>query len=243
MDELTAWMRRLRREDQALCRQHHGVPARGAGKRQAHPLRGPARRAARSGLRHLSLHHLLQRHRRLCAASARVCPPQSSTRSWAWSRLTPPAWARGPSPASGSAMKRQSCARPVRSTAQRPAVPAASAPSTSWPRATACRCRARRASPSRSSTCSATWTRSPCAPTMRSTASRPTISPSPSFLTDAKPVMEYYARLAVRHLRRPHAGKICPRPRAATSNMWKRPSAVHIGYVSVGAERESLILR
>ena len=32
-----------------------------------HSLRGTARRAARSGLRHLSLHHLLQRHRRLCA--------------------------------------------------------------------------------------------------------------------------------------------------------------------------------
>ena len=62
MDELTAWI-----DDFGAKIQHHGVPARGAGKRQAHPLRGPARRAARSGLRHLSLHHLLQRYRRLCA--------------------------------------------------------------------------------------------------------------------------------------------------------------------------------
>ena len=103
--------------------------------------------------------------------------------------------------------------------------PAASAPSTSWRRATAWRCRVRRASPSRSSTCSATWTRSLCAPTMRSTACRPTISPSPSSSTAPSPSWSICPAGSATSPA-PAAGRICPRPRAATSNMWKRPSAV-----------------
>ena len=131
---------------------------------------------------------------------------------------------RDPSSASGPARRRRPCATRATNTAPRPADPAASAPSTSWRRATAWRCRVRRASPSRSSTCSATWTRSLCAPTMRSTACRPTISPSPSSSTAPSPSWSICPAGSVTSPA-PAAGRICPRPRGAMSNTWSAPSA------------------
>ena len=61
---------------------------------------------------------------------------------------------------------------------------------------------------------------------MRSTASRPTISPSPSVLDRGQ---ARHGRTMpgwqLRHLRRPPLGGSAARPRATTSSMWKRPSA------------------
>ena len=72
-----------------------------------------------------------------------ACLRPSWTRLWAWSRPTPPAWAKAPLCASGLATRLRSSGMPVGSTAQRPAVPAGSVPSIWWPPATACRFRVR----------------------------------------------------------------------------------------------------
>ena len=116
------------------------------------------------GLRHLSLHHLLQRYRRLCAASARVCPTAKLDRGRGRGQgLLLLRGRRARSPASGSAMRPSKAARGrcgIRrdhrpSAPRRPHRPRGDA----LRRADAGR---DRASPSRSSTCSVLHEGDPC---------------------------------------------------------------------------------
>ena len=63
MDEMMA--------GKTLCSRHQPLSPPGPGRRQVHPVRGPAGRSAGPGLRYLSLHHLLQHHRLLCPGRLR----------------------------------------------------------------------------------------------------------------------------------------------------------------------------
>ena len=68
--------------------------------------------------------------------SAPACPRRGSTGWWAWSRPIPPAWARAPSPASGSGKRRSVCVKPAANTAPRPGGPVGWARWTWWRPAT-----------------------------------------------------------------------------------------------------------
>ena len=76
-----------------------------------------------------------------------------------------------------------------------------------------------------------------CAPTMRSTACRPTISPSPSSSTAPSPSWSICPAGSVTSPA-PAAGRICPRPRRYVEYV-ERAIGCPIGYVSVGPEREA----
>ena len=100
-------------------------------------------------------------------------------------------------------------------TARRQAGPGASGPSTSWRRATACAFRARPASLSPSSTCSATWIRYPSASPTRWTAPRRATSPSPPRLRGQSPSSNTWTAGAATSPK-PENGPTCPLRRGAT---------------------------
>ena len=65
VDEMWDWLQKYAAIFKDYICDAGGLPGRGRPGRQEDPVRGPAGRAAGRGFRHLPLHHLLQRHRRL----------------------------------------------------------------------------------------------------------------------------------------------------------------------------------
>ena len=83
MDDLKAWVADYGEKIKPfIC--DTGAFLRQAQAGQEHPVRGPAGLPAGSGLRHLSLYHLLQPHRRLRPRGLRPARRPRSTRWWAW---------------------------------------------------------------------------------------------------------------------------------------------------------------